>query len=346
MAYNLSQMNKTGLPPLLAGIADKTQWLEKRTQIRRTWLEYIGTLPERPPANLRYLSATEEAGYTRHRVAYDTAYGDTIPAYLLVPAPLADGSRPTSGYPAVMALHPTHEIGKDDIAIVPGRPNRGYAVELVLRGYVVLAPDALTAGERIYPGYPAFDSTAFYEAHPAWSTVAKNATDHMQGVDVLESLPFVDRRAIGAIGHSFGGYNAYFLAGLDDRIRAVVSSCGFSPFAGDPHPDHWGYRSYPYTHIPKVSADLQEDRIPFDFHEIAALCAPVPFFNYAGQQDAIFPHWRSVAEGMGELTKLYGLLGREDRFRFYLGEGKHDFPEEIRLLAYRFLDRWLKQEGE
>ncbi|WP_309122029.1 prolyl oligopeptidase family serine peptidase [Paenibacillus sp.] len=341
MAYVLSQLHRTGLPPLLQGVETEEEWGRKREGIRRTWLEYIGELPDRAPVRMDTLAKCLQPDHTRLQVVYDTAYGDQVTAYLLLPDERTF-PRPEGGYPAMLALHPTHELGKDDIATSAGRKNRMYALELVRLGYVVLVPDALTAGERVYPEHPAFHSGPFYERHPEWSTVAKNATDHMQGLDVLCSLDFVDANAIGAIGHSFGGYNAYFLAGLDDRVKAVVSSCGFSPFAGDPHPDHWGYRDYPYTHIPKISADLAEDRVPFDFHEIAALCAPTPFFNYAGQADAIFPHWKSVAEGMFELSKLYRWLGHEHRFRSYVGAGAHDFPEEIRGLAYAFLDRWVK----
>ncbi|MHA6482402.1 alpha/beta hydrolase [Paenibacillus sp. strain BS8-2] len=345
MGYALSQLNRDGIPPLLDGIENAEEWNRKQVGIRRVWLNYIGELPEREPVNLRILSRSEQPGHTRLHVSYDSAYNDTITAYLLIPD-AALFPRPSGGYPAVMGLHPTTEEGKEDIATEEGRPNRQYGWELVQRGYVVLAPDALTAGERVYPDRPAFHSGPFYELYPEWSTVAKNALDHMQGIDVLCSLDEVDSEAIGAIGHSFGGYNAYFLAGLDNRIKAFVSSCGFSPFTGDPSPDHWGYRSYPYTHIPKVSEDLALDLIPFEFHEIVALCAPTPSFHYAGQQDHIFPHWKSVAEGMLELAKLYRLLGKEDRFRSYIGTGGHDFPVEMRELAYSFLDSWLKPKGE
>lgn len=345
MAYRLSQLHQNGVPPLLDGIETEEQWQRKLDGIRRTWLAYIGELPPRKPVNVRTVSELRLQDHTRLYIVYDTVYGDRVPAYLLLPDAAAH-PQPVAGYPAMLALHPTHELGKDDIATTQGRENRQYALELVKRGYVVLAPDALTAGERVYSGYPAFHSGPFYEQHPEWSTVAKNVTDHMQGLDVLCTLPEVNPKAIGAIGHSFGGYNAYFLAGMDERVRAVVSSCGFSPFARDPSQDHWGHRSYPYTHLPKITADLAEGRIPFEFHEIAALCAPVPFFNYAGQADSIFPHWKSVGEGMLELSKLYRRLGCEDRFRSYLGDGAHDFPGEIRELAYAFLDRWLRGTGD
>lgn len=346
MAYVLSQINQLGIPPLLHGIETYEQWTEKLSEIRRTWLDYIGELPARVPVRMQVKSQSKQSSHSRLHVEYDTVYGDRITAYILVPDEHVYNRSKKAGYPAVIALHSTNEKGKDFIALSTGGKNRLYAVELVERGYVVLVPDSLTAGERIYPGRVAFESEPFYELYPEWSTVAKNITDHIQGIDVLCSLDYVNPLAIGAIGHSFGGYNAYFLAGMDDRIKAVVSSCGFSPFTGDPHPEHWGYRLYPYTHIPKISADLQQDRIPFEFHEIVALCAPTPFLSYAGQDDHIFPHWKSVGEGMLELSRLYRWLGKEDRFQSYLGTGGHDFPEEIRLLAYRFLDQWLKKEGE
>lgn len=342
MAYVLSQLNQTGVPPLLQGIESYEQWTEKLSDIRRTWLDYIGELPARVPVRLQVNSQSKESSHTRLHVEYDTVYGDTITAYILVPN--EESHRPGKlGYPAVIALHPTQELGKDNIALSTGSKNRMYALELVERGYVVLVPDALTAGERVYPGRAAFDSEPFYEKHPGWSTVAKNLADHLQGIDVLCSLDVVNPLAIGAIGHSFGAYNAYFLAGIDDRIKAVVSSCGFSPFTGDPYPEHWTYRNYPYTHIPKILADLQQDQVPFEFHEIVALIAPTPFFSYAGQDDHIFPHWKSVGEGMLELSRLYRWLGKEDNFKSLIGAGGHDFPEEIRMLSYLFLDQWLKK---
>jgi len=358
MPYVLSHLNQTGIPPLLQGIESYEQWTAKLSAIRATWLDYIGELPARVPVQLKVHSESKELTHTRLHIEYDTVYDDAITAYLLIPNERAfkhpgqfnqlghsgQSDQPgQSGYPAIMALHPTHELGKDDIATLSGRENRKYAIELVERGYVVLVPDALTAGERIYPGKPSFHSGPFYEKHPEWSTVAKNVIDHMQGLDVLCSLDIVNPHAIGAIGHSFGGYNSYFLAGLDDRIKAVVSSCGFSPFTGDPDPQHWGHRNFPYTHIPKISADLQQDQIPFEFHEIVVLMAPTPFFSYAGQDDHIFPHWKSVAEGMLELSRLYRWLGKEDHFKSFIGAGGHDFPEEIRMLAYSFLDYWLKK---
>jgi dienelactone hydrolase len=347
MAYKLSELNRTGIPPLLEHTRSSEDWRVKRAGIRNTWMDYIGGLPETVPVRLHIRERIDHLDYTRLHIEYDTAHGDLVTAYLLVPS---GRERQRSGskrrYPAVIAMHPTHGQGKADIATEAGRANRKYAVELVKRGYVVLAPDALTAGERIYPGHEAFHSGPFYEEHPDWSTVAKNITDHRQGIELLCSLEYVDPQAIGAIGHSFGAYNAYFLAGMDDRIKAVAASCGFSPFTGDPAPEHWSYRSFPYTHIPRIAAELQQDRIPFDFHEIAALCAPTPFFHYAGQEDHIFPHWKSVGEGMLELKKLYRLLGAEERFQSLIGAAGHDFPEGIRLLSYLFLDRWLMRENE
>lgn len=337
--YNLSTLLENDAPPPLLGDEIETveAWEKKAAKIREIWIDYMGGLPERVPVNYEFLSKATEKDHDRFHLVFDTVHGDKIYAYLLLP----HGLDKSVENPAILALHPTNAQGKDSIATPWSRRNRQYAYELVSRGYVVLAPDAMTSGERIFEGREHFHDQPFYEKHPEWSTVGKNLTDHMQAVDLLTSLPYVDEERIGVIGHSFGGYNAYFLTSIDERVAVAVSSCGFNPFAGSSNPEHWGIRDW-YTHFPNFSEDMKKNRAPFDFHEIAALTAPRPLFNYSTQQDHIFPDWRPVAESMEDLYALYSLYETPERFSSILGSGDHDFPPQVRESAYRFLDQWLK----
>lgn len=340
MSYNLYELNQRGLPKLLDGVEQRAEWLHKRNEIQQQWLDFMGGIPDRPPITYKVLGEEKEQDHTRVHLVYNTVFDDTVTAYLLIPDESVSGMGADGRRSAVLALHPTHESGKANVATPNGVENRRYGLELVSRGYIVLAPDALTAGERIYEGLLAFRSQPFYDQHPEWSTVAKNTVDHMQGVDLLCSLASVNADRIGVIGHSFGGYNAYFLAGLDSRIKAAVSSCGFSPFYGDHRPTHWGIRDW-YTHLPRITECLSQYEIPFEFHEIAALAAPVPSFHYYGQSDHIFPHWQAIGACMTELHELYRFLEAGDRFQAIMTDKGHDFPPEIRSMAYAFLDRWL-----
>ncbi|GAA3408713.1 alpha/beta hydrolase family protein [Paenibacillus hodogayensis] len=343
MSYTLERLRQGGVPPLLKGITDKAGWEAKRTDIRRRWHEAIGGIPPSVPVRYEVLAEEEEERHTRLHLRYETVYGDVVTAYLLMPkaSPGLAGGK----LPAVVALHQTDREGKAEIAKRTGRPNLRYGLELADRGYVVLAPDTITAGERIYEGAGAFQTAPFYERYPEWSAVGKMIADHRQGVDLLVSLDRVDAARIGAIGHSLGGYNAIFLAGADERIRAVVSSCGFATFTGDSNPGRWGRRDW-FSHIPAISDALERGEVPFEWHEIAALAAPTPLFNWSGQSDSIFPHWQAIVQAMGDLHGLYDWLGAADRMLSLDGTSPHDFPLPVRAAAYAFLDMWLKGTGE
>lgn len=340
--YRLAQMNAEGIPPLLAGIETREAWQRKREEIMREWLAYVGELPQRPKAELRIEETVVLDDHIRQKVSYPTAYADRVSAYLLLPKG-AEGS-PHKRFAAMLALHPTNALGKDSVAL-PTVRNRMYGLELVRRGYVVLVPDALTSGERIYPQREHFDSGPFYAAHPQWTTVGKNLTDHLQAMDVLSAHPLVDSGRIGAIGHSFGAYNAYFLASVDERVRVVVASCGVSPFTNTQDPEHWGERPFPYTHFPQNTEDMQKGAVPFEFNEIIALSAPRPQFYYAAQGDVYFRNWQEVAAVFADVKSLYRFLGSEDAFESLLGAGGHDFPPRVRAAAYDFIDSVLKADA-
>jgi dienelactone hydrolase len=347
MSYLLKEFGPERIPRLLEGIGSPEEWTAKREGIMAEWRQLLGKPPisdlhDRTGGSggaFTVLSETAEEDHRRQLIAYDTLDGERVTAFLLLP----NGASANSGRrPAVLALHPTSDDGKADVSLTSGRDNRKYGLELVSRGYVVLAPDSITAGERVYPGSKPFQTAPFYAQYPEWTAVGKMLADHICAVDILAALPEADPERIGAIGHSLGGYNGWFLAGLDQRIRTVVSSCGFSTFAGDPDPNRWGQRDW-FSHFPAVTPQLEQGRIPFEWHEIAALACPTPLFMWSGIGDRIFPNWTAIGTGMADLDGLYQFLGQEGRFEFWMGPAGHDFPPPVRFLAYDFLDRHLKR---
>lgn len=351
--YTLKVIEKDGAPPLLHNVSDLDGWDEKRSTILRNWLACIGGLPPLVKPSMKINSWEIHNEYYLINISYSTVYEDWVPANLLVPKvhaeePLATesdvlqllSSATNVQFRAVIALHPTSDNGKEDISTTAGRKNRQYGLELVKRGYVVLAPDTITAGERVLQNDQPFQTASFYKRHPEWSAVAKMIVDHRQGISLLEELSIVDNSKIGAIGHSLGGYNSFFLAGVDSRVKAVVCSCGFSLLAQDSEKHRWGRREW-FSHIPKISDYINDGIVPFEFTEIAALVAPTPFFLWMGQNDHIFPHWRPAANGVVELNTLYEWIGEGEKFQSLIGNSGHDFPMEIREFAYAFLDKWL-----
>lgn len=336
------------IKPLLEGIQAVEGWKEKERRIRAHWLQVLGKPPEpvdyKPKAaadrrDFRILTRQEEKDHTRLEITYLSPEGDEIPAYLMLPAGAGESA---DGIPAVLALHPTTEHGKKDVCLASGRENRQYGLELVKRGFAVLAPDSITFGDRVYEGEAPFQTAPFYERHSSWTAVGKMLSDHFTAVDVLTSLPQVNPARIGVIGHSLGGYNGWFLAGLDKRIKAVVSSCGFAMFQGDPEPNRWGLRDW-FSHIPSITDSLIGGSLPFEWHEIAVLAAPIPMFMWCGTRDPIFPNWREIAAGLGELDRVYEFLGASSALECWIGHEGHDFPPDIRQRAYEFLEKQLAE---
>ncbi|SKC76542.1 S9 family peptidase [Krasilnikoviella flava] len=84
---------------------------------------------------------------------------------------------------------------------------------MVARGYAVLLPDpALSTGygqDFVQRGWGAWGGAPF--------------TDLMAITDAVEALPEVDATRTAAMGGSFGGYMANWVAGHTDRFRAIVT---------------------------------------------------------------------------------------------------------------------------
>jgi pimeloyl-ACP methyl ester carboxylesterase len=262
-------------------------------------------------------------------VAETTVAGreDRIPAYLFLPSP---SKLQGHTIPAVLALHPTSKLGKAEIT-GQGQPNREYALELAKRGYVVLAPD-----------YPSFGDYRYDFKDPRYvSGTMKGIFNHMRCVDFLQSLKEVDRDRIAVIGHSLGGHNALFLAAFDKRVKAVVTSCGWTPFGDYYSGNLTGWTSPRYMPRIRDVYHLDPHQVPFDFQEVLAAIAPRPLFSNSPLHDDNFAV-DGVKKAIPEVRKIYALLGASDALVVRHPDCAHDFPPQIREEAYKFIDDALR----
>jgi dienelactone hydrolase len=305
-------------------------WPKRRADILAAMQEVMGSLPPAQSANPPVVELLEETRLPkslRRKILFTVEPGNRVPAYLFLPD--TGGVR----LPAVLCLHQTTRDGKAEPAGLGGMPNLHYAVELANRGYVTLAPD--------YPNYGDYHRDP-YESGYASATM-QGIVNHRRAVDLLVSLPEVDPHRVGVIGHSLGGHNALFLAAFDERVRAVVTSCGFNSFfkyyggdlAGWSHP---GY-------MPRIRAVYARDpkEMPFDFSEVLAAIAPRPVFVNAPLRDANF-EVSGVQDCLAAAAPVYRLLGASDSLVAVHPDTTHDFPPETRRAAYDWLDRTLARK--
>ena len=325
------------IKPLLNNIHSAAQWAQQRVDIQERLFATIGTpLVERDTRSLEIIHVEKIEGYLRHRISYEVGEGERITAYLLRPDELANPA------PAILALHQTVGSGKDEVAGLDGEPDFAYGHELVQRGYIVLIPDYLTAGERVYRGKGSFDSSPFYEKYPAWSMVGKNLEDSKAAIDILWMFGDVDRDKIGVIGHSHGGHNAIFAAALDERIKVAVSNCGLSAFSDEEERLEWSLDEG-YIYIPKLRKYFLENLEPlFDLHEVASLIAPRPWLNISSYFDFAYGNQEFLAEVGIQLYRVYSLLEKPSAYGYFMHGNNHSFSSWARELAYAWLDYWLK----
>jgi len=318
----------------LVPIVTPADWERRRRDILDGMQVVMGRLPgtaELGPLEFEERGRETLAGCTRLLLTYSAGPGQRATAHLYLPAEGVGTNLvgPDGRRPAVLALHPTSKLGKAIVAGEGPLPNRGYALELARRGYVVLAPD-----------YPSFGESADYDFHldqHASGTMAA-VVNHRRGVDLLVGRPEVDAARIGAIGHSLGGHNAIFLGVFDPRIKAVVSSCGWDPFHAYKGGTLTGWAQDRYMQRVRELAGCDPDRMPCDFPEIVAALAPRGFFSSSPLGDGNFSA-PAVAAAEPGIRRVYDRLGAADRFILRQPDCLHDFPPDVREEAYAFLDR-------
>jgi hypothetical protein len=85
--------------------------------------------------------------------------------------------------------------------------------------------------------------------------------------------------------------------------------------------------------------------MPFDFSEVLAAIAPRGVFVVAPLRDDNFDV-TGVREAVASAEPLYALLGARKKLHAVYPDCGHDFPNDARETAYRFLDEALRRDPQ
>ena len=249
------------------------------------------------PLAPKILTSEDRLGYLFQEIEINSTQGRRIKAIVTLPR---SGTPP---YPAVVCIH-GHGGSR---AVVYDKSNvyKGFAAALAESGYVTVSTDV---GQH-----------EVYETGRA--LMGERLWDVRRCLDDLESMPEVDKAAIGCAGLSLGGEMAMWLAAMDERVAACVSS-GFLTVMDQMEHDHcmcWKFEGL---------------RELVDFADIYSLVAPRPLQCQNGMAEAptmfVVPLAR---QALKEIRLIYSDMGKPDNVSLAVHRGEHevDLPS---LLAF------------
>lgn len=203
-------------------------------------------------------------------------------------------------------------------------------------GYVCLILDTLQLGEveGIHHGLYRYDR--WWWLSRGYTPAGVEAWNGIRAIDYLVSRPEVDSARIGVTGRSGGGATSWWIAALDDRVKAAVPVAGITDMQ---------------DHVVEGCVEGHCDCMymfnhhAWDYSKLAALVAPRPLLLSNTDRDPIFPI-AGVFRIYQQVRPVYERLGAADQFALHTTAGPHQDVQELRIHAFRWFNRFLYERDD
>ncbi|MGE0761342.1 MAG: dienelactone hydrolase family protein [Pirellulaceae bacterium] len=318
------------LSPVLADaqgqpLRTKEQWLGRRQELRQAWHSILGSLglDESFVPSLKVLHEDRDDGVVRQLVQYEVEPGILTEAYVLSPL------RPSGTCPGVAVFHSTVNHSITQPAGLGKDAEKAFGLKLAKRGAVAICPRNYLWPDNTHIA-AAEEAARFLERKPQAKGMAKMLYDARMALNILARLPHVDPQRLGAVGHSLGAKEVLYLAALDDRVQATVSSeggigLGFS---------NWDASWY-------LGPSIKAPGFAHDHHELLALVAPRAFLLVGGESADGDRGWPYLQRAM----PVYRLYSNRPRLGFYNHRRGHAVPPEAEQRIAEWLETYLGMRG-
>ncbi|PKQ44440.1 alpha/beta hydrolase family protein [Confluentibacter flavum] len=271
----------------------------------------------RSPLNIKQVGTIHMSGYRIEKIYYESLPNLYVPANLYIPNGI---KKPV---PAILYL-----CGHADTQKVY---YQGLAHKFAQLGFVCLIIETIQWGEVRGEHWGTNTNGWFHWYSRGYNPGGVELWNGIRGLDLLTQMPEVDSEALGVTGASGGGSQSWYLAALDDRVKAAAPAAGGEKL---------------YAEICQKTIDHQCDCMrPLntyqrDFSDIGALIAPRPFMIAAPNRDALFAI-ESVRELHEDVKHVYDLYGASENISLIEADGGHGDRETLRPKIFSFFMKHL-----
>jgi dienelactone hydrolase len=318
----------------LDGAKTLEEWQKKRPRLHEEYLDMLGLwpLPEKTPLKATITGTLQHEGVIMDKLHFQSKPGLYVTANLYRPK-----NPPANKLPAIVYVCGHANRGRD------GNKSafQDHGMWFASNGYVCIILDSLQLGEikGIHHGTYGLRETKPVEVRWWWHSAGYTPAgvecwNGVRAIDYLVSRADVDAERIGVTGISGGGAATFWITAADERVKVAVPVSGMSDL-----------QCYVKDKIINGHCDclFLYNTYQWDWTTIAALVAPRPMLFANSDNDKIFPMDanRRVFE---KLRKVYTMYGKAELVDEYISKGPHDYRPDLRVAAFRFLNKHLKND--
>lgn len=283
------------------------------------------------------MTGTVEAEkFTVEKLHFQSRPGLYVTANLYVPKPAPKKA------PAILYVCGHGNVVKDGVSYGSKVYYQRHPAWFASHGYVCLILDTLQLGEVPGEHHGTYRKNWWWWQSRGYTPGGVELWNAMRTLDYLGTRPEVDAKKIGVTGRSGGGATSWWVAAGDDRPACFVPVAGIADLRS--HLSE-GYPGRLETGVVAGHCDcmFMVNTSRWDFPQVAALAAPRPTLLGNSDIDDIFPvpGYRRIAE---KVRKVYDALGAKDHFDLIETKGKHEDTPELRVAAFKWMNRWLKDD--
>lgn len=302
----------------------------RQLYVRQKYVELLGGFPARTPLHARITGTLVRNGYRIEKLIFESQPNLYVTADVYVPT---SGTPP---YPAVLGTAGHAAEGK----AYP--PYQDAWIALARRGFLVLAFDEMSLGERVQYWDPQLGRSQVGIASAEHTVMGMQsllvginlgmypAWDGIRAIDYLLTRSDVDPKRIAVIGNSGGGNQSAVMALVDPRIAVAAPSCWMTSSKA-----LWE-QFLPQDAEQNVAGFLSSG---LDYGDFPLAFAPRPFLFLTATQD-FFPIAGAHAT-FQEAHRIYQVMGYPDRVAFFEYNDTHGWSQPRREATYKWLEKWL-----